>query len=77
MKVLRNKLETVPKDVELDTLENIFKKTGTEWPEDDPRRQKFKGRSAKAKSKPIRKGNIRFKTAIDRDGMKRGRFSAD
>lgn len=77
MKVLRNRLETVQKDVELDALENIFKKTGTEWPEDDRSRQKFKGRAAKAKSKPTKKGGIRFKTAIDRDGLKRVRFSAD
>ncbi|KAI5851244.1 hypothetical protein DFP73DRAFT_536463 [Morchella snyderi] len=54
MKVLGNKLETVNQDVELETLENIFKKTGREWPEEDRTRQKFKGKSGKAKSKSTR-----------------------
>lgn len=54
MKVLGNKLEAVTQDVELETLENIFKKTGREWPEEDGSRQKFKGKSGKAKSKSAR-----------------------
>ncbi|KAH0613969.1 uncharacterized protein H6S33_005855 [Morchella sextelata] len=76
MKVLRNKLETVQQDVELDALENIFKKTGREWPEDDQSRQKFKGKSGKAKSKQIKMRKIR-KPGMVGTAIRRVTFSAD
>lgn len=60
MKILRDRLQRTEPNVDLDLLETIFKKTGKEWPAEDPGRKRFKGKgkSGKSKSGKLRIGQV-------------------